>query len=156
MNKPRLVSFRWALVLMLVLSASNPTSSKGQEVNWLPFEEALAAADSTGQLILVEVWAPWCGWCLKMKREVYPALEPGITDSFVFTWLNRDDNETHLRFSGQPFTPLRLAQHFGVQEVPATTILNADGNYLLHISGFVKAKKLQQVLERLANEMPTK
>lgn len=122
-------------------------SAQTDSVEWHPFEEAIQIAEENQQFILVDVWAPWCGWCKKMQKEVYPELSKGFSEKFVWTRINRDDHESDIPFNHQTFTPLRLAQKLNVQSVPALVFLSSKGEYILHISGFTEAEKLTPVLE---------
>lgn len=122
------------------------TSVQAQELKWHSFDDALVIAQQTERPILVDVWAPWCGWCHKMKKESYPQLPKELVQQFVLTRLNRDDHETEYQYKGQKLTSLRLAQKLNAQTVPTVVILSADGNYLFHVSGFLTKEKLQAVL----------
>lgn len=143
-----------ACTLMLV-GLMSPVQAQNKPV-WVTFEEAMAKADATNRLILVDVWAPWCGWCHKMDEEVYPRLQPELADRFVFTRLNRDETQATILYQGRNFTEMELAQVFKTETVPAIVILNPRGEYLLHVSGFIKADRLQQILETVSSQPPGK
>ncbi|WP_234571567.1 thioredoxin family protein [Rhodohalobacter sp. 614A] len=134
-------------LLMGALFGSPLPAQNTSSVDWYSFEKAIQLAEENQQLILVDVWAPWCGWCKKMEKEVYPELSKNITSQFIWTRLNRDDNRSRLHFKEQRFTPLKIAQKLNTQSVPALVVLSPDGDYLFHISGFTKAKKLESILE---------
>jgi thioredoxin-related protein len=68
------------------------------------------------------------------------------------TRLNREDHEEKHRYKGQNITSFRLAQKLNSETVPTIVFLTSDGNYLLHLSGFVEAKELRPVLEYIATE----
>lgn len=125
---------------------STPLSAQEKELNWTPFEEAIELAEEQGKPILVDVWAPWCGWCKKLQKEVYLELSETFKNDFVLTRLNRDDHESRTKYQQLSLTPLRLSQKLNVQQVPAIVMLSPEGEYLFHISGFVEADKLEEVL----------
>ena len=145
---------RWRRIglvgLLLVVGVGR--EGHAQSLEWRGFEAALSAADSTGRFVMVAVSAPWCGWCHKMRNEVYPS--PGVrrclADAFVVTRLNRDDTETTYRYRGRRRTPRALASAFGTEGVPATVLLSPQGDYLLHLSGFMEPAVLWTVLAYLA------
>lgn len=140
------------LTLLLLTGITSSFEVKAQEPGWHSFEKALSLADNTDRPILVDIWAPWCGWCHKMKQEVYPALASDLSNQFVITRLNRDDHEETHRYQGEKFTAFKIAQKLNAESVPTIVFLTPSGNYLLHLSGFRKAKELRPVLEYIATE----
>jgi thioredoxin-related protein len=141
---------RAALTLLLAVLPVVPASAQG--LDWQPFETALAVADSTGHPVLVDVYAPWCGWCRKMKRDTYPELLGAESDRrFVLTRLNRDDNQTTHHYRGQRLTSMRLAHTLRAEGVPAVIFLAPDGEPLLYLSGFLRAETLRPVLDYIGS-----
>jgi thioredoxin-related protein len=142
----------WIGLVAVLLVVGLGREGRAQSLEWRGFEAALAAADSTGRFVMVAVSAPWRGWCHKMKTEVYPSA--GVTrclaDDFVVTRLNRDDTETRYRYQGRRRTPRALASAFRADGVPATVLLSPQGDYLLHLSGFMESEALRTVLAYLA------
>ena len=141
-----------AIILILFLSGTVATPVCAQDkLEWQPFERALSIADSINQPIFVDVWAPWCGWCRKMKREVYPRLKKQLGKQFILSRINRDDNSTTYSYKGRKLTSVKLAQELKTQSVPAIVLLNAKGDYLLHLSGFIKSEKLRPILRYIGS-----
>jgi thioredoxin-related protein len=151
MQKAKLIFLLPLLALLLVcISASTILGQKN--LKWHSFDKALAMTDTTSRHVLIDVSAPWCGWCQKMKKEVYPALDEILSDHFILSRLNRDDNRTTHQYQGNRFTSTRLAQHFKVQQVPAIVLLSPKGKYLTHISGFIESDTLKPLLQYIAND----
>lgn len=117
-----------------------------EAVEWRPFEEALAVADTSGRPVLVHVEAPWCGWCRKMNREVYPELGSYLDSRLVATKLNREERSTTHRYRGARYTEAELARRLKASGVPTVVLLDATGAYLFHLSGFRSASDLRPVL----------
>lgn len=138
---------RLAVAVGLLLVTAG-VSAWGQELEWQSFEEALAIADTSNQPVFVHIYAPWCGWCHKMRTEVYPseAVRECLADQFVLARLNRDDTDTMHRYRGQRFTARQLATTLRADAVPTIVLLAPDGRYLLHLSGFVEPTPLRTVL----------
>jgi thioredoxin-related protein len=140
---------RFAALFFALTIAYGPATA--QELSWRPFEEALAVADTSGRPVVVDVWAPACGWCYKMKREVYPTLAGDLERGFVLTRLNHEDTDAVLRYQGRRFTPAALARHLQATATPSVVLLAPDGRYLLHATGFVEAERLRPVLAYVAS-----
>jgi thioredoxin-related protein len=145
-NQPSNIAIIFTATMLAVTLFESPAIAQEKFVDWYPFEEAIQLAEENQKPILVDVWAPWCGWCKKMQKEVYPELSDDFSEHFVWTRLNRDDNETSLRYKNQTFTPLRLAQTLNVQSVPAIVFLSPEGEYIFHTLGFLEAETLEPVL----------
>ncbi|WP_138431480.1 thioredoxin family protein [Fodinibius saliphilus] len=147
MNPVHHTYFWGFILLLLVLVATIPASA--QQIQWLSFEDALTDAQKKDKLIFVDVWAPWCGWCYKMKNETYPNLSNTTKGAFIFTRINRDSNENRYNYEGNKYSAVKLAQKFKINSVPGIVILSAKGEYLLHTLGFLKTKKLEQILQKV-------
>ncbi len=128
-----------------------PSLLKAQELEWHSFEKALAIADTSDQPILVDVWAPWCGWCHKLKKEVYPKLAPLLRKEFVLARINRAGRGEIYYYKSDTYTTIELAQKLKANILPTITLLSSDGNYVLHITGFMNAKQIRPVLMHLAS-----
>lgn len=142
---------RHAVAIGLLLSVGT-SSVWGQEPTWYPLEKALTVADTSGRSILVHVYAPWCGWCHKMRTEVYSSegVQECLANHFVLTRLNRDDKETIHSYQGRRRTSYQLATTLRADAVPTVVLLTSDGHYLLHLSGFVEPAPLEEVLAFVA------
>lgn len=136
------------LVFLFICVISTPPLV-AQDVKWHSFDEALAIADTSHKSILVDIWAPWCGWCHKMKKEVYPALSSHITDHFILTRLNRDNHEPIHTYRGRQLSSAVLAREWGVHQVPSIVLLSPKNDVLLHLSGFIEAATLERVLQQV-------
>lgn len=132
-----------SLIISLIIFSADFSSA---QQNWRSFEDAQEAARQSDRLIVVDVWAPWCGWCHKMKQETYPNLSRKLEQHFVFTRLNKDNRDTKYSYKGQKLNEMQLAKQLNAQTIPAVVILSSDGDYLFHISGFLTAQKLEKIL----------
>ncbi len=140
------------LFLFLFTGMTVGFNVSAQEPVWHSFEEALAIAYTTDRPVLVDIWAPWCGWCHKMKKDVYPALASDLRNKFVMTRLNRDNHNKVYSYRGKKLTSFELAQQLNAESVPTIVFLTSSGDYLMHLSGFREVQELQPVLEYIATE----
>lgn len=139
--------YLFSALIMLGAPINHLARAQGNALEWKSIEDALELGEIEQKPILVDVWAPWCGWCKKMQKEVYPELSAILRDEFVLTRLNRDDNESRMKFQNYSLTPLRLAQRLNVQTIPAVVFLSPKGEYLFHVTGFTDSDKLRNILE---------
>lgn len=138
------------LAALLWIACSSPLAAQENPKEWLPFEKAIELANAEKKWVMVDVWAPWCGWCLKMQKEVYPALPDTLTDSFTFTKINYDNPGETFRYQGRKFSAIELLQKFSVDTIPAIVFLSSDGEYRFHFSGFIESPRLKQLLVEVA------
>ncbi|MDQ3282753.1 MAG: thioredoxin family protein [Acidobacteriota bacterium] len=115
---------------------------------------AQKAAKAKNQLILVDMFADWCGWCHRFEREVFPAEAfQKATNDIVLLRLNTEDGKEGTQF----------AQKFGVTSLPTFLLLTPDLTMAGMIRGYSPApdfvrmlgetrQKHQQFLTRVKNE----
>jgi thioredoxin-related protein len=105
---------------------------------WL---KSIAAAQKTAkeknQLILVDMFAEWCGWCHRFEREVFPseAFQNATTD-IVLLRLNTED-------AGEG---TKLAQKYQVSSLPTFLLLAPDLSLAGVIRGYAPAPQFVQML----------
>ncbi len=136
-----------SLLIFTFFACTASALAQEKELEWTLFEEAIQLAKEEQKLLMVDVWAPWCGWCKKMREEVYPELIDEINKDFVLTRINRDDNDTNIRYQNYKYTPLRLAQKLKIDTVPGIIFLNSKGEYIAHVTGFQNKDKLNKILD---------
>jgi len=118
-----------SLLLALGLSALLPTFAPAVESTWVTdWQTAAAQATDTNRPILADfTGSDWCGWCIKLKREVFD------TPEFV-AWAQRSAVLLEVDFpQGKPLSAdqqrenQRLAEKYAVEGFPTILILSADG-----------------------------
>jgi thioredoxin-related protein len=115
---------------------------------------AQKAAKAKNQLILVDMFAEWCGWCHRFELEVFPAeVFQKATNDIILLRLNTEDGAEGTKF----------AQKFGVTSLPTFLLLTPDLTMAGMIRGYSPAtdfvrmlgetrQKHQQFLVRVKNE----
>ncbi len=103
------------------------------------FQEAQAEADKNDQLMLVEMYASWCGWCKKMAQEVFPSESfQRATADMILLQLNTEDGKEGTRISSE----------LQVRSLPTLFLLTSDMMIVGMIAGYAPAPEFTaQLLE---------
>lgn len=94
--------------------------------NWVKsVDAATKAARDKKQLILVDMFAEWCGWCHRFERDVFPSMVfQNATDDMVLLRLDTEDGKEGTQF----------ARKYGVTSLPTFLVLAPD----LSIAGVIR------------------
>jgi len=139
------------IIFFFVISAGSVSFAE------LTFEEALAKAKSENKKLIVDIYTDWCGWCVKMDKDVYgnAEIKKIVEENFIFVKLDAESKNKHT-YSGKQYTEEELAAGFEATGYPTTVFLEPDGkliefNYdksrLKNIPGYFKAGEFKKILE---------
>ncbi len=86
------------------------------------------AAEQEKDLLINFTGSDWCGWCIKLKEEVFSqdAFDEGVKEDFVLVELDYPQDDSKL----SPETieqNKQLAEKYAVQGYPTILLTNADG-----------------------------
>ena len=143
------------LVAALVVGAlpllSNDGKTKNAQVTWLTFEKGSALSKKEKKMLVVDFYTDWCGWCKVMDKETYghESVIKFAKEKLVLVKVNAESNEK-TRFREKDYTYRELAAAFGVSGYPATAFIDANGEVLTLVSGYVTADKFLPILEFLS------
>ncbi len=120
---------------------------------WPSFDEAIATGKRQGKPILIDIYAPWCGWCARMQQEVYgnATLAAFVHHNFSHGRLNIDDAETTHSFMGYTLTSQELGYAFGATGTPTTVFLTYEGVYITRMDGYMALEPFGKVLQHIAS-----
>jgi thioredoxin-related protein len=123
-------------------------------VSWLEFEEGAREAAETQRPILVDIYAPWCGWCTRLQTDVYTdqRIQQYLADNFSVTRLNIDSVDDEVNYRGYKVTSAELATGLGASGTPTTVFLDATGKYITRLPGFIGADEFLLVLRFIGTE----
>ncbi len=104
-------------------------SSAFAKDGWLTdFKQAQSEAKSNKKLVLLDfTGSDWCGWCIKLDREVFsqPEFQKYAKDNLVLVELDfprRKELSDAEKIQNQ-----QLAQQFQIEGFPTIVVLNAEG-----------------------------
>ncbi len=105
---------------------------------WLKsFTAAQKIAKEHNELIFVDLFADWCGWCHKMEQEVFPSeVFQKATNNKVLLRLNTED-------AGEG---TKIAQQFGISTLPTFLLLTPEGTIAGIIRGYFPANEFVRAL----------
>jgi thioredoxin-related protein len=96
------------------------------------YADAMKKAKSGNQLVFVDLFADWCGWCHRMEQEVFPSeIFQKATDKMVLLRLNTEDGGDGTKF----------AQRFNVTSLPTFLIMAPDDTVAGVLRGYAPAKE---------------
>lgn len=105
---------------------------------WLKnLQAAKDEAKKKDQLIFVDLFASWCGWCYRMEADVFPAEAfQNATKDMVLLRLDTEDGKEGTKF----------AQEFQIRSLPTFLLITHQGTIAGIISGYAPAP---QFVERM-------
>jgi thioredoxin-related protein len=129
----RRLSLATALALALTLA---PQTFAG---TWLKsVSAAQKVAKEKNQLILVDMFAEWCGWCHRFEREVFPAEAfQKASDDLVLLRLDTEDKKDGTEFQ----------RKYQVTSLPTFLLLAPDLSLAGVIRGYAPAPQFVQMLK---------
>lgn len=104
---------------------------------------AKAEAQKKNQLIFVDLFADWCGWCHRMEREVFPSEAfQKATKDMVLLRLDTEDNGEGTKW----------ATDYGVRSLPTFVVLAPDMTIAARINGYAPAAQFVQKMEHVLSQ----
>ena len=115
---------RLGFMLLLCSSAS--------ATEWLTdLPTALARAKKENKAVLLDfTGSDWCGWCMKLKAEVFDTFEFGAYSAANLILVEVDFPKRKKISVDQQNANYALASQYGIKGYPTIIILNADGRLL--------------------------
>jgi len=129
-------------VLTLTLIAAAAFSSAAETSSWIGFDEGLALAKKENKSIVVDFYTDWCHWCKVMDEKTFheSKVKDKLEQRFVTVRLNAEDEKAMVNYRGNAYTNVQLTQAFGVTGFPTLAFLQADGNIITTVPGYIPAE----------------
>lgn len=125
-------------------------------VEWMTdLEAAFAKAAAEQKAVLVDfTGSDWCGWCIKLKKEVLtnPELIPFLAENFVTVEIDVPQDASVVGGQEQLQKNEKLCARYGVEGYPTIMVMTAAGQIVGGFVGGADVKGAREALEvALAN-----
>ena len=156
MQKLPLTKFLFAGVLLLLAGLTGSfvlytpekePPTKDSKIQWMSFEEAVAAAKENPKPMFIDVYTDWCGWCKVMDKKTFskPEIAAYMNEHYYNVKLDGEGKET-INFQGHSFKYVASVQR-GYHELaaallqgklsyPTVVFLDENQNMLSPVPGF--------------------
>lgn len=139
-----------AIIMFVIVAAASPGNEPSSETineariefNSASWNEILALAKKENKSIFLDVSTTWCGYCKKMKANVFTDTE--VAEYYNSTFINVSVN-------AEKGEGLELAKKYGVRGYPTFVFINADGSLSKQISGYKRAEKFLELGKSISN-----
>jgi thiol:disulfide interchange protein DsbD len=109
----------------------------GGKINWFTdLQPALAKAKETGQPIMIDFYADWCGPCKMLDAQTYSDDRvAAASTNLVMVRIDVDRNQL-------------LSSQYRVQAIPTIVVLNSDGTEMNREQGFMPVGPMLKMMEQ--------
>lgn len=140
---------KYLILFSFLLSAQLGWSQ--DKIEWMKFEDAIAANQTHPKMLLVDVYTDWCGWCKKMDKETFtdPKVVAYINEKFHAVKLNAEDNERTFDFQGKQFSEAQMAAAMRVRSYPNFVIIEPTLKNIAQLPGYRNPEQFMAGLNEL-------
>ncbi len=109
-----------------------------EQIQWMKFEEAVAANAKVPKMILVDVYTDWCGWCKKMDKETFvdPSVVAHLKKNFYAVKLNAEDTNRKFEFMGKTYSEAEMAAAMRVRSYPNFVVIEPKLQNIAQLPGY--------------------
>jgi len=121
-----------ATASIALLTATALTAQDANHLKWYDdFDVAAAAAKKANKDLLVDfTGSDWCGWCIKLHKEVFDHAEfdQGVKDHFILVALDFPRGEEAKAKVPNPERNRELQTKYGVRGFPTILLMTPEGD----------------------------
>lgn len=146
--------------LIITLFALLGMNAMAQEkIQWMSFEEAVERCTNKPNLIFIDVYTDWCGWCKRMDQSTFsnPVIAKYMNEHFYAVKFDAERQDT-LTFQDHEFVGTlrpdgrkgshQLAQAMlnGKMSFPSYVIMNEEMKIIQVINGYIEAQQFDPII----------
>jgi len=126
---------------VLVPKMKEILNARRAELQWFTnIEAAFQAAKEKNCLVFVDIYTDWCSWCKKLDKETFSHPDfQNISLSYVLLKVNGDNSP-------------EFKQKYAIQYYPTMLFLNANGDEVKRLIGFMTADKLVPIMKEVIGQ----
>lgn len=147
------------VLLMLLMVSACGFAVAQDRIQWMRFEDAIAACEKKPKKIFVDVYTDWCGWCKRMDQTTFlnAAVVKYMNENFYAVKFDAEYRDTVV-FQGYPFVyvpgpnggrgahQLAAAMLQNRLSYPSYVIFNEEQKLLQVIPGYQEAQSFLPLL----------
>jgi len=154
------------IVLVIGVLLSFTTTKKEKTINWVTFEEAVAAQKKSPKKIFVDSYTSWCGWCKKMDQTTFsnPDVIKYMNENYYAIKFDAEGNDVielnGKTYSNPNFVPNKsgrngsheLSRFFGIRSFPTVVFLDENAQMITPVPGYQTPQKIELYLKFIASD----
>ncbi|MFC4634779.1 thioredoxin family protein [Dokdonia ponticola] len=152
--------------LLYIIALIFVSSLSAQEINWMTFDEALAAQEKNPKKIIVDAYTTWCGPCKLLDRNTFgnKKVAAFINEHYYAVKFNAEGTE-EVNYLDNVYTNPRhdpnrrgrnsqheFAQALRLRGYPSIVFFDEKGNYIQPVVGYRTPRQLEIYLKMIAND----
>jgi len=154
------------IVLFIAASLLITLTSVAQEINWMTFEEALAAQKKDPKKIMMDVYTSWCGPCKMLDKNTFHNTDvvDYVNDNFYAVKFDAEGNDV-VRYKGKTFSnpnykeelknrrnsAHQLSRYLKVNAYPTIVFFDEEAQVIAPIRGYQKPQQIELYLKMFNN-----
>ena len=143
----------FVLSTILIISTLTTSSHAQNSVDWKVLAEAQNASFDNNKVVFVFVEAEWCGFCKRMKRDVFPKskISDLLRDEY-FSVLIDLESKNEITFNGETMTEREFARNMEVMQTPTMIFLDSEGKELGRQPGYLDEEDFYKLLRYVISD----
>lgn len=136
-----------------------------QKVNWMTFDEALAAQQNNPKPIMVDAYTTWCGPCKLLDKNTFQNEDVAdfLNENYYAVKFNAEGTE-EVNYLDNVYTNPRhdpnkrgrnsqheFAQAMKLRGYPSIVFFDEQGNYIQPLVGYKTPRQIEIFLKMIAN-----